>query len=94
MSPWRRTRGGALLWRRWGDEAVAYDPNTGDTHLLDALAAVILGRLETNPANAEDLAVELARDLDVTHRADITESVEQAFDRFAALGLIEPAVEP
>jgi PqqD family protein of HPr-rel-A system len=94
MSLWRRTPGGALSWRRWGDEAVVYDPNTGDTHLLDALAAEILGRLEAGATGADELAVALARDLDLAHRADITESVTQAFDRFAALGLIEPAATP
>jgi PqqD family protein of HPr-rel-A system len=34
-----------LLQRRWGDESVVFDTYSGETHYLDALAAVIFHRV-------------------------------------------------
>ena len=42
---WRGAPTMALAWREWDGEFVLYNANTGSTHLLDSVAAVILRRL-------------------------------------------------
>lgn len=44
-----------LRWKRWGDESILFDPNTGDTHLLDPLAFCVLDEIKSLARSADEL---------------------------------------
>lgn len=85
---WRRPAEVTFLWQYWEDEAVVYNCASGETHLLDALAAAVLKEVETRPQSSADLAAHLAGqfglDLDSLSRRLLT--IGESFDE---LGLIE-----
>jgi PqqD family protein of HPr-rel-A system len=50
MSVLLRPSGKALRGRRWGDEDVVFDPYSGETHCLNALASAIFRSVDTSDA--------------------------------------------
>jgi PqqD family protein of HPr-rel-A system len=80
-----------LLWRRWDQEFVVFDPRSGDIHLLDSLAAEILRRLDESSATVAELSREL--DVSLGHEAelDLAQYVAKLVGELDELGLIEPA---
>lgn len=89
MPTWRRAPGRDLLWRRWDGNSAVFDATTGDTHVLDALASEILGRVGPASVTAEELSGRLGSDLDLPTDSTLVETVRQTLERFAALGLVE-----
>ena len=83
-----------LLWREWGAESVVFNPDSGDTHLLDPLAAEALRRLESAPANVSVLIEHLTRVSNSSAASDLPETVEQMRRAFDDVGLIEPVDDP
>ena len=84
MPAFLRPSGKSLRERRWGDEDVVFDPYSGETHCLNALASAIFQRVETS--DRVDLR-ELDRALacpGVTTQGDIATAVARLRD----LGLI------
>jgi PqqD family protein of HPr-rel-A system len=53
---WRARSGLELHVRSWGDEVVVYDNLSGDTHLLDSIAAKVLLKLQHAPSDMMSLA--------------------------------------
>ena len=49
-----------LYWHSWGDEFVVYNSGSGNTHLLDVVAAQALKILDRAPANLLELSHEVA----------------------------------
>lgn len=86
---WRVGTESKLLWRRWDDEYVVFNPSSGDTHVLNHVAAEALKRLERSPADAGDLAqhVGLTVKLDPD---DLLEHMEGLVRQFDELGLVQP----
>ena len=78
-----------LKWRRWRDELVVFNPASGDTHYLNAVAGAVLAQFERGPATLDDIlrAVEARADepLDSETATEIRELVE----RLDSVGLIE-----
>lgn len=97
---WRVPSDADLRWRIWEDEVVVFHPPSGDTHLLNPLAAEVLQYLTEQPADAYQLAAHLARDKDSDGAApsnpapslDI-ELLAKLLADFDQLGLIEPVYE-
>lgn len=44
-----------VVQRRWGDECILYDIDSGNTHLVTPLAAEVLTRLQEHPADMDSL---------------------------------------
>jgi PqqD family protein of HPr-rel-A system len=88
--------GSSFRWRHWDDEFVLYHEQSGDTHLLNPLAARALEFLNRTPLSADDLAGRLAAafELDAVPKLDLASAVTQLLARFSDLGLIEPADDP
>jgi PqqD family protein of HPr-rel-A system len=80
-----------LHWKAWDDEFVIFDEGSGDTHLLDPLAAEFLKVLEESPGEVPGLARRLGARLDLARDADLTRRVRELVERFVAVGLVEPA---
>jgi PqqD family protein of HPr-rel-A system len=70
---------------------VVFDEGSGDTHLLDPLAAEFLKVLEESPGEVPGLARRLVARLDLGPDADLTGRVRELVERFVAVGLVEAA---
>ena len=68
-----------------------FDEGSGDTHLLDPLAAEFLKVLEESPEEVPGLARRLGARLDLGSDPDLTGRVRELVERFVAVGLVEAA---
>lgn len=75
----------------WGECAVVYNTLSGETHVLNALAAAALLALLERPMTAPALAQDLARDLPSGPVEAWGREVEAALSGMEALGLVEAA---
>ena len=83
---WRILPVRKLNLRCWENEWVVSDAVSGDTHLLNFAAGVIMNRLLAGPASAVELAAELMR---TGEKEDGI--VQDYLEALAATYLIEPA---
>jgi PqqD family protein of HPr-rel-A system len=82
-----------LLWRTWeDDEAVVYHIPSGDTHLLNLVAAEALRALEQGPLDCPELAERIAPSLACVPDDDFLHHLEKLMAEFGELGLIEPVL--
>ncbi len=81
----------ALLWRQWDDEYVVFNPSSGDTHVLNLVAAQALKFLERAEADATDLAEHVGATLNLNADDGLLQHMDQLIDQFDELGLVELA---
>ncbi len=85
---WRLHPAVRLHWRVFGTEAVVFDEYSGATHLIDPLAAGVLGCLEDGAVwTVQQLLDDLGADLDPAALAD-------AAGRLVPIGLVQAATAP
>lgn len=91
---WQSTGRGAIKFRRWPAHWAVFNPVTGNTHLLEESAGVVLEALDQSmhPVTAEalyELLYEQDADTDPTEFQALLDTLES----FSRLALIEsPAV--
>jgi PqqD family protein of HPr-rel-A system len=78
-----------LHWRSWDDEFVVYNNGSGDTHLLDPLAAQALQGLVREQASLSELTVKVANSLEIEPDSELSAYLERLLSDFYKLGLIE-----
>ena len=78
-----------LHWHRWDDEWVAFDVGSGQTHQMDTLSAVTLLFLENSPADAQELATQVAKELRIPESSEYLNSLGDILGRLETSGLIE-----
>lgn len=88
---WRACTEATLLWRQWGDEYVVFNPASGDTHVLNEVAAQALQRLEQSPADTRDLTAHIRAAIHIDPDDQLLRHMEGLIDQFDELGLTEPA---
>lgn len=89
---WGRVAPNTLVWRSWDDdEFVVYHTGTGDTHVLNDVAAQLLSSLEVESLSAAELASGCARVYDVDVDEALLREIEMTLNQFDELGLIEAA---
>lgn len=76
-----------LLWRRWDDEFVVYNPASGESHLLDFVSAHGLKQLEKRVASPEQLVHDLSLVLDIPADDELGGYVQQMLTELSELGL-------
>lgn len=81
----------SLRWREWDGDCIVFNPVTGHTHLLDALAARILRHVCAGAPTAGAIVERLGREIELNLDSTAVASIDQALDRLARLGLVEPA---
>jgi len=87
---WTACSGPALLWRSWDDEQwIVYQVASGDTHLLNHVAAQALRSLQEHPATVSQLAERVAAALGAVADEAFTRELERLVAEFDELGLIE-----
>ena len=90
MTSWQLNRLSKLIWRRWGDEWVAFDTAADDTHQLDPIAAVMLMCFEEGPHDLAALRAQVAVELDLPVDETLSHRLDELVQQFTLLGLIEP----
>jgi len=91
-TPWRAITGFDLHWRCWDNECVVFHSGTGDTHLLNYLAAEALQALQENPHTLMELTVRAARVSGVASNEELSQSMAELLNNMYRLGLIERVV--
>lgn len=86
---WMAIPGFSLHWQSWDDEFVVYNSGSGDTHLLDPVAAEALQSLQKRPANLSELARNLAESLEIKPDDKLLTYLERLLSDFHRLGLVE-----
>ncbi len=59
---WIASTSHPVVQRRWGNECILYDIDSGNTHLVTPLAADVLLRLREHPCDADSLTLFFAAD--------------------------------
>lgn len=77
-----------LQYRHWDDEYVLYNDLSGNTHLLDEAAIVILDALRQKAATRGVLVSLLQREFDAA-AADIEADIDELLSRMQRLVLID-----
>lgn len=74
----------------YDEETVAFNPETWETHVLNAAAAEVLSLCTEAPRTPDDIARALAQWLDADDARDAREHAGRILDELQALGLIGP----
>jgi PqqD family protein of HPr-rel-A system len=78
------------LLKCWGDEAVVYDGESGDTHYLKPLTLALYQTCREHPQSTPDaIATALARRLDVHDTPHFRELVGDVLTELEKIGLLE-----
>ena len=86
-------RSSELLWRAWDDpECVVYHIPSGNTHLLNLVAAQALHALEREALDSNELVERVASSLEALPDDTLPEHIEKLLVQFDELGLIEPVL--
>jgi len=86
---WKVNSGFPLYWQSWDNEFVVYNSGSGDTHLLDPVAAEALQSLEQESADLSELAGKIAASLKIEPDSEFSAYLEQLLSNLYKLGLIE-----
>ena len=78
-----------LLIQQWGDEGVVFDAYSGNTYLVDQMAAAILQYLETSPHSQEDVITHCADALGYEIDADFKSHTVSVLERLTGLNLLK-----
>jgi len=88
---WRVLRAEELYWRRWDEQYVVYDSGSGQTHVLDPAAALLIQLLGERSFEAFELSEKMASLLHVDADAEFQERLQQTLSKLEELSLIETA---
>ena len=87
---WLATRDFPLIWRSWDvDEYIVYSTASGDTHLLNEVAAQVLRQLERSELSVSDLTRDLATSFDTEFDRQSETYVENLLEYLDQIGLVE-----
>jgi len=89
QASWRAIPGFHLYWHSWDHEFVVYHSGSGDTHLLNLVAATILQRLQDQPAMLPELTEYTTSTLGIEADESFASSLEGLIKDLTRLGLIE-----
>jgi PqqD family protein of HPr-rel-A system len=84
---WTSEKSARFLYRGWENEAVAYDTLTGDTHLLEPLAAELLLHLDRGEQTLQSLAQHLSGCFSFPAEDDILAITESTLKRLESIGI-------
>lgn len=84
---WKATK---LAWKSWDNDVVVFNFASGDTHLLNPVAAHALKILEQKPLNTNELSQQLASSDNLPTDEQLTAHVKDLLSKLDEMGLIEP----
>lgn len=83
----------APQWRHWGDESVLFEIESGNTHLIDSVAASLLNELTSRPLSLADLLEIFAEDLPLDKRITASEHLAALLVTLEAKNLVRRVPE-
>ena len=89
LQAWQLRRGEPFLHRSWAGETVLFDPESGDTHLLDEASFGVFTCLDDGPLTLEELSQRVATYLDIPHDRQLLSYVSEVIGRLSDKGLVE-----
>ncbi len=89
MVRWRIVDGTALRFHSWGSETAVFNPLSGDTHLVESLAAKILISLQEEPLALGPLSGAISEKQRFDFKL-VTQEVQAVLTDMQALLLVEP----
>jgi len=78
-----------LVWVTWGEESIVFNKSSGNTHLVNSMAARILLLLQVQPRSAEEICQNIATDMRLDPDNEILLRVKVVLETLDHLGLIE-----
>ena len=81
--------GRGLLWQKWEDAFVLFQPSSAETHFINEISAFILERLEQEPVGLETLGKLIDMEFELVGEKIIPETLDFWINRLEELGLIE-----
>jgi len=88
---WITVSDATLHWKTWGDECVVYNSGSGQTHVLDPIAVLLIRRINEGAVDSEELFCHISKLLDVPLSADVRTTLEATLWYLDELSLIEPS---
>lgn len=79
----------ALHWKIWDDDCVVFNAASGETHVLDAVLALLVRQIDEGCSNEDDLFSQTAKLLDLDLTDEIRNRLEHMLRQLAEFGLIE-----
>jgi PqqD family protein of HPr-rel-A system len=89
---WRRVRNVDFHWKRWEDVFTLYNSGSGQTHVLDPLAVLLIQLIGEGSHNTSELLQQMVAHLDVEASPEFREKLQETLSQLDALGLIEAVV--
>lgn len=86
---WSVTAGRSFVFRSLAEETLVFDQASGDTHLLDSAAALVLQLLQGVGLSAGELAPRLMAELSLPADPELAEHLLGVFHELAERDLIE-----
>jgi PqqD family protein of HPr-rel-A system len=77
------------LRRSWGDESVVFNKSSGNTHLINPIAAKILALLQLQESSAVEISEQVAAEIQLEADEEILHRVEVVLKTLDSLGLVE-----
>ncbi len=79
-----------LIRKAWGDEILVFNTASGNTHLVNRLAAKVLEFIDAGAITSIAIADRLAAEAGVSPDKELIESVESVLASLDDLGLVQP----
>jgi PqqD family protein of HPr-rel-A system len=79
----------ALHWEDWDEQYAVFDARSGETHLLNTLAALVLRELCNKDLSVRELCEALADQFSLECNEEFLRQVAELITQFHHLGLVE-----
>jgi PqqD family protein of HPr-rel-A system len=89
---WRVPQNAEFHWKRWEDLFALYHSGSGQTHVLDPLAVLLIQLVGEGPRTSSELLEQMVKQLDVDTSQEFQEELQQTLWQLDDLGLIEAVV--
>ena len=86
---WVACHSGSLIWRDWDDGSAVYDQRSGQTHVFDLMARLVMMELGEAPASVRELADRVGKTADVEPDAALRNQLHTLLGELEDLGLVE-----
>ncbi|MEI7867197.1 MAG: HPr-rel-A system PqqD family peptide chaperone [Candidatus Methylumidiphilus sp.] len=78
-----------LVWQDWDDVYIIFQTSSTETHVFNETTATVLGLLQANPTNLDELRVHTAEFLGVAINELVQDDLMFVTRRLEELGLVE-----
>lgn len=91
---WRVQPGVTFEWRHYGDESVLFDPRSGLTHFLSAVAVEAIDLLTEAPLSTPQLTAALLQRCEVGDEDEFQRALDQMLWQLRELDLVQREAVP